>query len=257
MTHPDMELQVDAWLDGELAAAEAEVVERHLDRCGSCTRHRDARLALRGAVRGALPRLEPSDALRARVRRGLAEARQREQRGAGISVRQWALVAASLVVVALGSWQLGLRQGARPDLGEEVLESHVRSLMPGHLTDVVSSDQHTVKPWFNGVLDYSPPVYDFAGRGFPLVGGRVDYIAGRKVAALVYARRKHFVSVLVWPRNDEKAGGEPAFRQGYTLLHWTTPSYVYWVASDLGRPELTEFAGMLRQSDSLTGMVRE
>jgi anti-sigma factor RsiW len=135
-------------------------------------------------------------------------------------------------------------------LADEVVASHVRSLMPGHLSDVLSSDQHTVKPWFDGKLDYSPPVHDFTGRGYPLLGGRLDYLNGRPVAALVYGRRKHFINVFVWPADGSRAGGAPPMRRGYHVLHWTTPDLTYWVASDVGLAELTEFGAMLRLADS-------
>lgn len=253
MRHPDLEMQVDAWLDGELPAVEAGEIEAHLERCPQCARFREERLALRHAVRTALPQLTPSATLEARVRRQLKDARVRERARAGLGPRQWMAIAASLLIVALGSWQLGRQQPHATDLGDEVLRSHVRALMPGHLTDVLSSDQHTVKPWFNGVLDYSPPVYDFAGRGYPLIGGRLEYIGGKKVAALVYGRRKHLITVLVWPRAQGESAGKAGFRQGYNLLSWTTPSYVYWITSDLGRPELTEFSTLLREADAMAG----
>jgi anti-sigma factor RsiW len=108
-----------------------------------------------------------------------------------------------------------------------------------------------VKPWFNGKLDFSPAVYDFAGRGYPLIGGRLDYIGGRPVAALVYGRRQHLINVFLWPATRGPAGGPgETMRQGYHLLHWTTPEYTYWVASDLGLAELRDFAQLLRGADS-------
>jgi anti-sigma factor RsiW len=160
-------------------------------------------------------------------------------------------VAASLVIVALGSWNLALRQASGDRLADAVLASHVRALMPGHLTDVPSSDQHTVKPWFNGKLDFSPPVYDLAAQGYPLLGGRLDYVNGRSVAGLVYGRRQHLINVFVWPTTRGSSDApDTRDRQGYHLRHWSTPDYTYWVASDLGSAELDEFARLLRQADS-------
>jgi anti-sigma factor RsiW len=129
--------------------------------------------------------------------------------------------------------------------------------MPGHLTDVLSSDQHTVKPWFNGRLDFSPPVYDFAGRGYPLLGGRLDYVNGRPVAALVYGRRQHLINVFLWP-DAGAAGRTPAPRtvQGYHLLAERVAGYSWWVVSDLGLTELSEFAALLARADSAAAPPR-
>jgi anti-sigma factor RsiW len=160
-------------------------------------------------------------------------------------------MAASLAVVAVGSWNLAIQRTARDTLADNLLASHIRSLMPGHLTDVVSTDQHTVKPWFNGRLDFSPPVHDFAPQGYPLLGGRLDYVDGRTVAVLAYGRRQHLINVFLWPAT-RALGGAPQTRdrQGYHLLHWTTPDYVYWVVSDLGPAELHDFARLVQQADS-------
>jgi anti-sigma factor RsiW len=252
MTHPDVEAQIDAYLDDELAAMDAVELEAHLAGCASCGRFRDDRLALRTAIAAQIPRFEAPEALRGRVRAALrkASAPSRARRPAPPMAWRWLAMAASVVLVAFGSWRLAVDQTASEILTDEVLASHVRSLMPGHLSDVVSTDQHTVKPWFNGKLDFSPPVHDFAGRGYPLLGGRLDYLNGRPVAALVYGRRQHLINVFLWPAAGPVGGGAPLVRQGYHLLHWTTPEYVYWVASDLGLSELTNFAGLLQLGDS-------
>jgi anti-sigma factor (TIGR02949 family) len=246
VTHRELELQLDAYVDGELEPGDARELETHLKECGDCARLHDARVALSAAIRKQVPALRAPDALRSRVRATLRDAAG--TRGAA----RWLALAASLTVVALGSWRLALSRAGEDALAGQVLASHVRSLMPGHLTDVVSSDQHTVKPWFNGKLDFSPPVYDFAGRGFPLIGGRLDYVGGRPVAALVYGRRQHLINVLLWPATRGSVGGPSpvATRQGYHLLQWTTPDYAYWVVSDLGITELRDFAQLVQQADS-------
>jgi len=239
------------YLDGELAAGDARELEAHVAQCAECARFRDARLALRAALQARAPAFPASDTLRERVRaavRAAAPARASRPFGARILWRALAL-AASVAIVALGSWRLGQERAAGDTVTDEVLASHVRSLMPGHLTDVVSSEQHTVKPWFNGKLDFSPPVYDFAGSGFPLMGGRLDYLGGRPVAALVYGRRQHLINVFLWPATRGSASGPSvATRQGYHLLQWRTPDYVYWVVSDLAMVELDDFAQLVRQA---------
>jgi anti-sigma factor RsiW len=252
VTHPAFEALLDAYVDGELAGPDAAEFEEHLRACPDCSRLERRRRALSAAVREQVLRFPAPDTLRARVRAGA-------RAGAGQTTRRrapyWSAlaVAASLAVVAFGSWQLALRGAAREAITNQVLASHVRSLMPGHLTDVLSSDQHTVKPWFNGKLDFSPPVYDFADGGFPLVGGRLEYVEGRPVAALAYRRRQHVINVLLWPAERGRTDGPRATtRQGYHLLHWVTPAYAYWVASDLGLRELRDFEALLQQGDSAT-----
>jgi anti-sigma factor RsiW len=256
MTHSELEVQLDAYIDGELASRDTREFEAHLKECPECARLHASRAALGAAIRAEVPPLRAPDDLRTRIRTAVRTPAGTTATPRSTPVAQgwrWLALAASLALVAVGSWQVGSGRATKQALAEQVLTSHVRSLMPGHLTDVVSSDQHTVKPWFNGKLDFSPSVYDFAGRGCPLIGGRLDYVGGRPVAALVYGRRQHLINVFLWPATEGPTGGESVTtRQGYHLLHWKTPAYSYWVVSDLGVTELREFARLLQEADSAT-----
>jgi anti-sigma factor RsiW len=280
----DAKTLIHAYVDGELGFESALEIERHLELCADCTRERAALAALSAALGDPALRFAAPQELRRRVGAALAgeavaaaagpatttrapSARASWWRewfagGAGTtgSYAGWAVAGAALATLALvvlngspGIWRpfgKGAMFGsaAQADVvAREVLTSHLRSLMPGHLMDVVSTDQHTVKPWFDGRIDFSPPVNDFADDGFRLIGGRLDYLDGRPVAALVYQRRKHIVNVFVWPAADgSQSPVESTAHDGYNLLHWRRGGMNYWMASDLNAQEMGAFARLLR-----------
>ncbi len=184
-----------------------------------------------------------SDALRSRVSAALGRAARAER---APSWRQGWFLAASFATVALVSWNVAIftfPSARGDDVEREVVAAHVRSLMtPGHLNDVASTDQHTVKPWFAGRLDFAPPVRDLAASGFPLAGGRLDYIDGRPVAALTYKRRLHAVNLFVWPVSEPDTPPVSTSVNGYSVAHWTRGSMRYWAVSDAAPGEVASFA---------------
>jgi len=205
------------YFDNELDAVGAAEFEDHLDQCSGCADALEVLNSLRASMNLANLYQKAPDSLRKQVLVDLRSARP-------VSIvparRPWRglVLAAALVLFVYTGWQLvSVHRGDNEDtvLAAEVVDAHLRSLQPGHLTDVVSSDQHTVKPWFDGKLDFSPPVRDFSDQGFPLQGGRLDVVHGRAIAALVYGRRKHLVNIFIWPASEQDASPRTGSRQGY------------------------------------------
>jgi anti-sigma factor RsiW len=163
--------------------------------------------------------------------------------------RPLGIAAAAILILAVFAWRWVPTHPANREqntlLAQEVLDSHVRSMMADHLFDVPSTDQHTVKPWFDGKLDFSPPVVDLTPQGFELTGGRLDYIDGRPVATVVYRRRKHIINLSMWPDNAT-APLTATMRNGYNLLHWKNGALEFWAVSDLNASELREFVGFIQ-----------
>jgi anti-sigma factor RsiW len=252
---------IHGYLDGELDLLSTLRLEAHLPECASCAQTYGSHRALRSAMSRGELYFKPPNELAGRIHVALQEANA--ERHAPLSVwkvpkpMRWRIwwpsisMAASAVLVAIVAWRLG-SVASRPSpedlLAQSVVGSHVRSLMANHLTDVLSSDQHTVKPWFDGKVDFSPPVKDLSGDGFPLVGGRLDYLEDRPVAALVYQRRKHFINLFIWP-SAENSRKKTVMRQGYNLFHWTQSGMTYWAVSDLNSNELQEFVQLVQGHD--------
>jgi anti-sigma factor (TIGR02949 family) len=239
---------VHGYLDGELDAVRAGEFERHLEECPECMAALDAQEALRSALqRGNLYEKAPAGLMSKVVaaQRAVAPVTAMSPRRV---FAQWLAIAAALILVAYSCWRIiptVTGKMGQNDLAAQVVDAHLRSLEPGHLTDVVSTDQHTVKPWFDGKIDFAPPVQDFSADGFPLAGGRLDVVGGRTVAALVYGRRKHLVNVFIWPTREEDTYPKSSVLQGYHWMTWRKNGMVYWAVSDASEADLGELQHLL------------
>jgi anti-sigma factor RsiW len=242
MSCEQVERDLDAYVDRELEAGAAATVRNHLGECAVCRRRVTEREALGRLIR-AVPYYQAPERLRAEV---FSQNKPRNW-----VYRTTALAAAAVLMLAVGGGALLWRVSTTYSevVGSEVVDSHVRSLMANHLFDVQSTDQHTVKPWFLGKLDFSPPVVDLASSGFPLVGGRLDYLGGHPVAALVYQRQKHTINVFVSPEQDRAlAPSNIQSIRGFHVHHWMRDGMSFWAVSDLNDAELTLFVNTLRAS---------
>jgi len=245
----DKEVLLHAYLDGELDLRSSLEFEEHLKTCAECKEELQTQQNLRKALQGAEAYHRAPGGLEARVRKALPQSSARvvALRGRMRTVEWLALAAAIAIAVFLGMRIATTRMHGADDLvAQEVVASHVRSLQPGHLMDVASTDQHTVKPWFNGRIDFAPTVNDFSAQGFPLTGGRLDSIEGRSVAALVYQRRKHVINVLIWPDESKtESAARTEESNGFHLVHWQSGGMNYWMISDIDAADLRELAGLL------------
>jgi anti-sigma factor RsiW len=243
---------VHGYFDGELDAIRSAEFEDHLKDCVEC----QAELKEIGTLRRLLQEsglfAYASPQLVDRIRKQIAP-EINESRAKVFSPRRFSLVpafgalaaAAAAIAIVFSVFQ-SHTQSTR--ITAELIDAHVRSLQPGHLTDVLSTDQHTVKPWFDGKLDFIPPVSDFSQQGFPLVGGRLDIIDGQNVAALVYSRRKHFVNVFVWPYHERTMNlPGSGSRQGYNWLRWQSGEMEFCLVSDASVADLWQLKSLIRQ----------
>lgn len=246
MTCDEADILLHALIDGELDAGHAHEVENHIAGCPRCAAAlRDYREMSKAIAEAGVGYTAPA-ALRQRIEAALPRPRQVPDRRAVL--RGFAMGSAVSALAATGLVAIVLRQDDFERIQSEVVSAHLRSLQAGHLTDVVSTDQHTVKPWFNGKLDFAPPVKDFAEDGFPLVGGRLDVLGGRNVAVLIYARRKHFINVFVLPTKEPDTPiHPPGLRQGYQWLHWRHQGMEYCAVSDVSVADLHELAQLIYQ----------
>jgi anti-sigma factor RsiW len=231
-----LDRDLDLYVDRELAAYDEAAIQAHLRVCAACAARVAERQVLSRLVRE-LPSAEAPAQVRARISAQGARSYSFQR------LLVWA-AAAVLVLAVGGGFLLPFARTSTDSSIDEVVDGHLRSLMADHLLDVRSTDQHTVKPWFTGKLDFSPPVVDLASIGYPLVGGRVEYLAGRPVAALVYQRRQHVINVFIAP----PGGAAPSSHslRGFHVRRWSSGDMSFWAISDLNDVELSEFAAALR-----------
>jgi anti-sigma factor RsiW len=240
MTCEETRILVHALVDGELDAGHAREVEAHLASCPDCAAQlRDYRV-MRQALSAPALRHQAPAALRARIesalpaRRAVAPSRRSLFKGLAMGSVLSGALAASLVVFVM-------RQEEDQRILGDVVSAHLRSLQGDHLIDVQSTDQHTVKPWFNGRLDVAPPVIDLTAQGFTLIGGRVDYVDARPVAAIVYKRRAHVINLFVAQLMGPERGATIEQVQGFNIWRWTRSDLGFWAVSDINAEELQEF----------------
>jgi len=236
----DRALLLGALVDGELDAANVALTEAHLARCEGCREELERLQAISNVLRSEGIRIDTPPALRERI----AALPDLGSKPAARTIPSWlgpafgGAVAASLAMMAF-------LQPGRPDIDRELISSHVRSLQPGHLVDVQTTNQHIVKPWFNGRITFAPPVPELADKGFPLAGGRLDAVDGKTAAAIVYHRRLHTVNVFVWPGDD--AGAEEMGRDGFAVRHWREGGLNFAAVSDIPPDELRQFEHLYRE----------
>lgn len=240
--------QLLAYFDGELDAVSASAFETHLESCSVCRSALDAEEALRASIAKVnLYEKAPASLHRAIVAKlpAAPSTSAPAVQPPRSSTWRWLALAASLLLVATLAWQL-FQHFAGPPRNSAVvlaaLDAHLRSLQAGHLADVPSADQHTVKPWFDGKLDFAPPVRDFANDGFPLLGGRLDVLDGKTVAALVYGRRKHIINVFVWPADASARATRTGESQGYHWVAWRSGGFDFLAVSDVNAADLQQLS---------------
>jgi anti-sigma factor RsiW len=246
-----IQLLLNGYIDSELDLVSSLDVDAHLQTCSACSSHYRLLSSLHSVTSDKSFYHQAPPHLEKQIRAAVRKAGSTSPTWFPFSLNWFApsalLVACLLFTVGFLARGLFISSMGTA-LTQQVQMAHVRSLMADHLMDVASTDQHTVKPWFDGKLDFAPPVTDLAGHGFPLIGGRLDYLAGRPVAALVYQRNKHYINVFVWPTSDKPAGPQNSSDNGYNIFHWNQAGMTFWAVSDVSSADLLTFVQFFQNS---------
>ncbi|HEY5066608.1 MAG TPA: anti-sigma factor [Xanthobacteraceae bacterium] len=241
MTCDEAEILLHALLDGELDAGHAREVEAHIAGCPACAAQLNTYREMSMAIAVADLGYAAPASLRRRIEASLPQAQAPSPSRRSV-LKGFAMGSAASAIAATGLVAIVLRNDDEQRIESEIVSAHLRSLQAGHLTDVVSTDQHTVKPWFNGRLDVAPPVIDLTAQGFTLIGGRLDYVDGRPIGAIVYRRRQHVINLFVaQTASTESRGPKMETIQGFNIRRWSDRGLNYWAVSDLAADELAEF----------------
>ena len=238
MSHQEIQERIDPYVDGELDVTNAREIELHLRTCEECRALEQRIRVLSETLTASAPAYRAPAALRKNVRAAL----RHEAKPASLNLWWPFAIGAACALLLLVFATSQITRAPRNAIADEVVANHIRSLLATHLVDVASSNQHTVKPWFDGKVDFAPEVRDLAPNGFPLVGGRLDYLNGKTVIALIYQRNKHPINLFIAPASTARQSEPSALtRRGYNLVHWTRGEMDYWAVSDLNAEELHEF----------------
>jgi anti-sigma factor RsiW len=241
------------YLDQELDLASVMGIDEHLQSCAACKTIYDQQSTLRSAIRQrAAYHVAPArlaDRILTQVDRAVSDAspRRGKPRWQWLQVGQWLQLGTAIAATSVVTWTAAIQLNRpSPDelIAEQVIAGHARSVLTSHIADVATSDQHTVKPWLSGKLDFSPPVTDLTTAGFPLIGGRLDYLDKRPVAALAYRHNQHLINLFVWPdsKSTHTKPTQLLSKQGYHMLHWSDAGMTFWAISDLNEAEMRAFA---------------
>jgi anti-sigma factor RsiW len=248
----EAEILLQALIDGELDAGHAREVENHVAGCARCAALLAEYREMSRLIAEAGPRYTAPLGLRRKIEAALPQPQAAPSRRAVL--RGFALGSAASAIAATGLVAVILRSDDVARIQSEVVSAHLRSLQAGHLTDVISTDQHTVKPWFNGKLDVAPPVIDLTAQGFTLIGGRLDYVDARAIGAVVYRRRQHVINLFVSQTSStERRPAKIDTIQGFNIRHWSERGLNYWAVSDLGKDELADFGERFESATRAAG----
>jgi anti-sigma factor RsiW len=260
MTCAEFEEQLDPFFDNELGLAEAQKIQQHLEQCPTCEAIYASRLAVREALQKPEVRFTPPgdlhDQIRGELSKQVRPAPRNIWRRPAFQLTNWFLPALAGAAAVLLLW-LGSTVFQTPNrpansllatVTAQLVSDHMRSLLPDHLIDVVSTDQHTVKPWFAGKLSFSPPVYDLSDQGFKLIGGRLDYLGNQEIAAVVFQRRQHYINLFVWPKTESAQVTDTLLqKEGFNMYGWEANGLIMWAVTDADPAALKTFVELQKK----------